>query len=88
MLRPGGEVYLTVKSKADKRFRSAPSDAHADGFTLLHTDGAPHFYADQAELPGLFPGFTFLRPAVEVRVPGKSSPEERIHYHLLLRREP
>ena len=88
VLLPGGEVYLTVKSKADSRFRSAPPDAHADGFTLLHSDGAPHFYADQAELPGLFPGFTFLRPAVEVREPGKSSPEERIHYHLLLRREP
>ena len=88
VLRPGGEVYLTIKSKADRRFQSAPPEAHEDGFTLLHSDGAPHFYVNRTELPGLFPGFAFLRSAEEIREPGKSSPEEQIHYHLLLRRKP
>ena len=87
VLRPGGEAYLTVKSKADSRFQDAPPEDHTDGFTLIHPDGAPHFYADRQELPELFRGFTFLQPAEEVREPGKATPEERIHYHLLLRRQ-
>ena len=88
VLRPGGEAYVTVKSKHDRRYREARPEARADRFTLLHEPGgSPHIYADPAELPGLFPGFTFVCPPAEVREPGMASPEERVHYHLLLRRD-
>lgn len=87
VLRPGGEAYVTVKSKRDSRFSEAPAEAHTDSFTLLHADGAPHFYAEETELVTLFPGFTFVTPPVEIREPGVASPEERIHYHILLRRD-
>ena len=86
VLRPGGEVYLTVKSKSDVQFREAVEADHLDRFTLHHPDGAPHFYAAESELTELFPGFSFVTPPVEIREPGKSNPRERVHYHLLLRK--
>ena len=88
VLRPGGEAYVTVKSKRDRRYQEANPSARADRFTLLHEPGgSPHIYADPEELPELFPGFTFVCPPAEIREPGMASPEERVHCHLLLRRD-
>ena len=87
VLRPGGEAYVTVKSKQDAKYLEAPAPDHRDRFTLLHADGAPHIYAAESELAELFPGFSFAAPPAEIREPGMASPEERAHYHLLLRKE-
>lgn len=87
VLRPGGEVYLTLKSRKDPAFLRAGQEEHIDRFTLGRQGGTPHFYADQEDFPELFQGFSLAEPPREVRAPGLDNPTESVHYHLLLRKE-
>lgn len=87
VLRPGGEVYLTLLSQNDSGFRSAPPESHTDQYTLLHEGGTPHFYGRQEDFPELFLGFSMAMPPREIRTRGPGSNKESIHYHLLLKKE-
>lgn len=87
VLRPGGEVYLTLKSQRDPAFLTAAPEEHLDRFTLAHPGGVPHFYAEEADFPQVFQGFSLAAPVRELRAPGLDSPRESVHFHLLLRKE-
>ncbi len=87
VLRPGGEVYLTLKSRSDPVFQKAKKEDHIDRFTLLQEGKTPHFFADESDLQEIFQGFSLVVPAREVRAPGIDNPVESVHYHLLFRKE-
>ena len=87
VLRPGGEVYLTLLSQNDPGFLSAPPESHADRCTLLHEGGTPHFYGCQEDFPELFRGFSMAMPPREICTRGPGSAKESVHYHLLLKKE-
>lgn len=87
VLRPGGEVYLTLLSQNDPSFRAAPPEAHTDRYTLLHEGGTPHFYGCAEDFGTLFPGFSMAMPPREIRTCGPGSAKESVHYHLLLKKE-
>ena len=87
VLRPGGEVYLTLLSQNDPGFLSAPPESHVDRYTLLHEGGTPHFYGCQEDFSELFQGFSMAMPPREIRTRGPGSTKESVHYHLLLKKE-
>lgn len=87
VLRPGGEVFLTLPSQRDAVYRQAAPEERRDRFTVVHAaDGRPHFYAPREELAALFPGFSLALPIREVIAPGRDHPRESVHFHLLLKR--
>lgn len=88
VLKPGGEVYMTLLSQNDPGFAAAPPEAHLDRFTLIHEDGTPHFYGRPEDFGDLFQGFSMALPPREIRTQGPGSSKESVHYHLLLRKEP
>ena len=87
VLRPGGEVYLTLLSQNDPGFLSVPEECHVDRYTLVHEGGTPHFYGRQEDFPALFQGFSLVMPPREICTRGPGSTKESIHYHLLLKKE-
>lgn len=87
VLRPGGEVFLTLLSRRDERYQRAEAAEKLDRFTLQHAGGTPHFYAGREDLESIFQGFTLALPPREVIAPGLDNPTESIHFHLLLRRD-
>ena len=87
VLRPGGEVYMTLLSQNDPGFAAAPPEAHADRFTLIHAGGTPHFYGRAEDFDELFAGFSMALPPREIRTQGPGSSKESVHYHLLLKKE-
>ena len=78
-LRPGGEAYITIKSKHDMKF--FVSKERIDQFTILQ-EGKPHFYVAESEIVPLYDQFSLVAPVVEIQ-----EPEGRIHYHILIRRD-
>ena len=87
VLRPGGEVYLTLKSRRDPAYLQARPEEHMDRFTLVQAGGTPHFYGDETDFQELFQGFSLAEPPREVTAPGLDNPTQSVHYHLLLRKE-
>ena len=87
VLRPGGEVYLTLLSQNDPGFQSAPRESHVDRYTLLHEGDTPHFYGRQEDFTELFRGFSMAIPPREICTRGPGSTKESVHYHLLLKKE-
>lgn len=87
VLRPGGELYITLLSQSDPGFRNAPDSEHVDEFTLVHAGGTPHFYGKREELENIFAGFTMATPPREIRTAGLDNPKESTHFHLLLRKD-
>ena len=87
VLRPGGEVYLTILSQNDPGFQNAQPGACVDGCTRMHAGETPHFYAARQQLDMLFRGFAFVVPVREIKCAGIDSQTESIHYHLLLRKQ-
>ncbi len=87
VLRPGGEVYLTLLSQNDPGFLAAPDTCHVDRYTLTHEGGTPHFYGRQEDFPELFQGFSMAMPPREICTCGPGSTKESIHYHLLLKKD-
>lgn len=86
VLKPGGEVFLTLLSQRDVQYQNASPEEKLDRFTLRHAGGTPHLYADRADLETIFAGFSFALPPREVIAPGLDNPVERVHFHLLLRK--
>lgn len=84
VLRPGGEVFLTLLSQRDAKYQQADAAEKLDRFTLRHAGGTPHFYAGREDLEEIFRGFTLALPPREVIAPGLDNPTESIHFHLLL----
>lgn len=64
VLRPGGELFLTLNSKSNPSFRN-PAYTRIDGNTLLKTHGpeidVPHCYLDEEEVREVMAGFELLR---------------------------
>lgn len=87
VLRPGGEVYITLLSQSDPGFSAAPVEAHVDEYTLVNATGTPHFYGNREDFHKIFAGFTLSVPAREIRTAGLDNPKESTHYHLLLKKE-
>lgn len=86
VLRPGGEMFLTLLSQRDERYQNAVPEDRLDRFTLRHAGGTPHFYGGRADLEDIFAGFELALPPREVIAPGMDNPTESIHFHLLLRK--
>lgn len=84
VLRPGGEVFLTLLSRRDARYQQAGASEKLDRFTLRHDGGTPHFYAGREDLETIFRGFHLALPPREVIAPGLDNPTESIHFHLML----
>ena len=87
ILKPGGEVYMTLLSQNDPGFSAAPPEAHVDAYTLMHQGGTPHFYGRPQDFDQLFAGFSMALPPREIRTCGPGSSKESVHYHLLLKKE-
>lgn len=87
VLRPGGEVYITLLSQSDPGFINAPEEEHIDRYTLTHAGGTPHFYGRKDDFGEIFSGFTMAIPSREIRTAGRDNPKESTHYHLLLKKE-
>ncbi len=65
VLRPGGEVFMSLCSKDTWSFREA-GYPRLDPYTAVKTgggpeDGVPHVYVDLDDRPGLFAEFSLLR---------------------------
>lgn len=88
VLKPGGEVFLTLLSRRDDVYQNASPVEKLDRFTLRHDGGTPHFYGGREDLAAIFQGFSLALPAREVIAPGLDNPRERIHFQLLLKKEP
>ena len=86
VLRPGGELYITLLSQSDPGFQNASDSEHVDEFTLVHAGGTPHFYGKREELEEIFAGFTMALPPREIRTAGLDNPKESTHFHLLLKK--
>lgn len=86
VLRPGGELYITLLSQSDPGFQNASDSEHVDEFTLVHTGGTPHFYGKREELEEIFGGFSMALPPREIRTAGLDNPKESTHFHLLLKK--
>ena len=87
VLRPGGEVYITLLSQSDPGFRDAPEEEHIDRYILVHAGGTPHFYGRKDDFSEIFSGFSMAIPPREIRTAGRDSAKESTHYHLLLKKE-
>lgn len=87
VLRPGGEVYITLLSQNDPGFIHAPQEEHIDRYTLTHAGGTPHFYGRKDDFDKIFSGFSMAIPPREIRTAGRDNPKESTHYHLLLKKE-
>lgn len=85
VLRIGGELYMTLLSQNDEKFRTAPQEDHLDAYTLSHAGSTPHFYGRKEDLAEIFPGFTPVSIR-EIKAAAIDSGEERVHFHLLLKR--
>ena len=85
VLKPGGELYMTLLSQNDVKFKSAPPEDHLDEFTLSHAGSTPHFYGKKESLGEIFAGFQPISVR-EIKASAIDSGEERIHFHLLLRK--
>lgn len=63
VLKPGGELFLTMLSKKSNGFINAGTDQRLDANTIVRDDceeterGIPHFYLDYQELNGIFTGW-------------------------------
>lgn len=86
VVRPGGEIYMTLLSQSDPGFISASSEEHVDQYTLVHAGGTPHFYGRKDHFERIFQGFTMAIPPREIRTAGLESAKESTHYHLLLKK--
>ena len=65
ILRPGGEIFLSLCSKETWSFRDA-GYPKIDGNTVIKTcegpeNGIPHFYVSLDDIPELFTGFELVR---------------------------
>lgn len=87
VLKPGGEVFLTLLSRRDTRYQNAAPEERLDRFTLRHEGGTPHFYGGREDFSEVFAGFTLAIPPREVIAPGNDNPGERVHFQLLLRKD-
>ena len=86
VLRPGGEVFLTLLSRRDTAYQAAGPADKLDRFTVKHAGSAPHFYAGREDLEEIFQGFRFVIPPREVIAPGLDNPKESVHFQLLLKK--
>lgn len=85
VLKPGGELYMTLLSQNDEKFIHAPREDHLDEFTLSHAGSTPHFYGKKEALGEIFQGFAPVQIR-EIKASAIDSGEERIHFHLLMRK--
>lgn len=85
VLKPGGELYITLLSQNDSGFLSAAPEAHIDEFTLAHSGSTPHFYGKKEALGEIFAGFR-VENLREIRTAAIDSGEERTHFHILLQK--
>ena len=86
VLRPGGEVFLTLLSRRDTAYREAEMADKLDRFTVQYAGSAPHFYAGREDLEEIFRGFQFVLPPREVIAPGLDNPKQSVHFQLLLKK--
>lgn len=87
VLKPGGEVFLTLLSRRDAWYQSAAPEERLDRFTLGHEGGTPHFYGAREDFAEIFEGFSLAIAPREVIAPGIDNTRERIHFQLLLRKD-
>lgn len=85
VLKKGGELYMTLLSQNDVKFIHAPEEDHLDEFTLSHAGSTPHFYGKKESLGEIFAGFEPINIR-EINASAIDSGEERVHFHLLLRK--
>lgn len=93
VLRPGGELFVTLLSKSTPLYSSAPVDRRLDAYTILRDESktehnVPHFYVDYEDLHHLLPGWRLLLPAKEWKEYGDGNEPEffSTHWTLLLQK--
>ncbi len=90
VLRPGGELFLTLLSKNTWGFRHREGLARVDDSTVLRDEhdterNVPHFYAGPEDLRALFAGWRFVLPPAEHCVYNLDDPQYySTHWQLLL----
>lgn len=92
VLKPGGEVFLTLISKNTWSFQHAESFQRLDANTLLRNEhetekDVPHFYADIGDINNFFGGWIFADTPREWAEYNRERPEfYSKHWALLLRK--
>lgn len=93
VLKPGGEVFLTLLSKNTWSFQRAGQYKRIDGNTLLRDEeetgkSVPHFYADIEDIRRFFSGWAFAAQPKEWCEYRIEQPEYfSRHWALLLKRQ-
>ncbi len=84
VLRPGGELFITLLSKRAPAYENRPA---GEGDTLWE-NGVPHTYLDYAELTALLADqWKFAVPPREIFAPGIEAPDKwNCHWFLVLER--
>lgn len=92
VLKPGGELFLTMLSKKSDGFIKAGSTQHLDANTIIREDceeterGIPHFYLDFQELGGVFAGWEIQGVPLECcEYPEGKLEKTSWHWKLLLK---
>ncbi|SHI16816.1 Methyltransferase domain-containing protein [Sporobacter termitidis DSM 10068] len=72
VLKPGGELYITLISKNSQSFLNAAPEAYVDDNTVLRSDNptehnVPHFFVGGEDIGKYFTGYTLINPPVEQR---------------------
>lgn len=92
VLRPGGELYITLISKNTWGFVNAPRDRWLDENTILRDEhdterDVPHFFAGVENIRRFFADWQFPIEPVELSEYNMTNPEYYSrHWHLLLRK--
>jgi SAM-dependent methyltransferase len=91
VLKPGGELFITLISKSTPAFQTSPDCKRIDKNTVLLDEDdterdVPHFYVDIEDIKKLFSGWTFIaqpREWCDYKLDGQN--KNRRHWTLLVR---
>ena len=92
VLRPGGEIFLTMISKDSPSYQNAQKEQFLDRNTILRDESdternVPHFFVNIEDIRPLFHGFIWELPPAEIFEFISSDPHNSTkHWRLLLKK--
>ena len=93
VLKPGGEIFLTLISKGTWGFREAPNDRWIDASTILRNEqetemDVPHFYVDFQDIQTFLSGWNMMATPREWCEYNRDNPEYYSKHWTLLLQKP
>lgn len=92
VLKPGGELFITLISKGTWSFLNASDSDRVDENTVIRNDkdtenNVPHFYMDYYDIKRFFKGFEFVLEPVEECEYNQNKPQNvSKHWRVLLKK--